>query len=136
MKIKRFGVSIDEDLLKKFDEIIKEENYPTRSKALNDLIREYIVKKEWLRGGEITGAIFLIYDHHKREIVDKVTDIQHNFHNIIISTLHIHLDIDNCFEIIAFRGLSKDINLLNKKLKNIKGIKSNFVSIISKKEEI
>jgi len=136
MKIKRFGVSIDEELLKKFDEIIKEENYPTRSKALNDLIREYIVKKEQLGGGEITGAIFLIYDHHKREIVDKVTDVQHDFHNIIISTLHIHLDIDNCFEIIALKGLSKDINLLNKKLKNIKGIKSNFVSIISKKEEV
>ncbi|HOC52333.1 MAG TPA: nickel-responsive transcriptional regulator NikR [Caldisericia bacterium] len=136
MKIKRFGVSIEDELLKKFDEIIKEENYPTRSKALNDLIREYIVKKEQLGGGEITGAIFLIYDHHKREIVDKVTDVQHDFHNIIISTLHIHLDIDNCFEIIALRGLSKNINQLNKKLKNIKGIKSNFVSIISKKEEV
>jgi CopG family nickel-responsive transcriptional regulator len=135
-EIVRFGVSIDKEILDKFDEFIKIENYPTRSKAIGDLIRESLIKREWLKGGEVAGAITLVYNHHKREIVDKLTDIQHDFHKIIISTLHIHLDYDNCLEIVAVRGKVKDIEKLSNLLKSTKGVKHSSMVITTTGKEV
>ncbi|MDD4895040.1 MAG: nickel-responsive transcriptional regulator NikR, partial [Candidatus Omnitrophica bacterium] len=103
-KIVRFGVSLDRELLGKFDRLSKEKNYTCRSEAFRDLIRHELVQKQWQGDQEIAGAITLIYDHHKRELVNKLMDIQHDFGRIIISAQHIHLDHDNCLEIIAVRG--------------------------------
>lgn len=133
--IVRFGVSIEKKLLEKFDEYIKLENYPTRSKAIGDLIRESLIKKEWLKGGEVVGVITLVYNHHKREIVDKLTDIQHDFNNIVISTLHIHLDHDNCLEIVAVRGKVNEIEKLSNLLKGTKGVKHSSMIITTTGKE-
>ncbi|MGQ9845851.1 MAG: nickel-responsive transcriptional regulator NikR [Caldisericia bacterium] len=133
-EIVRFGVSIEKKLLDKFDEYIKLENYPTRSKAINDLIRESLIKKEWLKGGEVAGVITLVYNHHKREIVDKLTDIQHDFNNIVISTLHIHLDHDNCLEIVAVKGKVNEIEKLSNLLKVTKGVKHSSIITTTGKE--
>lgn len=135
-KLVRFGVSIEEDLLKKFDEFIKEENYPTRSKAIGDLIRESLIKREWKKGGEVAGSIILVYNHHKRELVDKLTDIQHDFHQIVLSTLHIHLDYDNCLEIVAVRGNAKEVEKLGKILKGTKGVKHSSMIITTTGKEV
>lgn len=133
--IVRFGVSIEKKLLEKFDEYIKLENYPTRSKAIGDLIRESLIKKEWLKGGEVVGVITLVFNHHKREIVDKLTDIQHDFNNIVISTLHIHLDHDNCLEIVAVRGKVNEIEKLSNLLKGTKGVKHSSMIITTTGKE-
>lgn len=125
----RFGVSLDKDLLDKFDLLIKEKNYTNRSEAFRDLIREELVKKEWQEGKEVAGAITLIYDHHKRRLLDNLTDIQHDFQKLIISTQHIHLDHDNCLEIIAVKGSTKDIQELSNTLKSIKGVKYGTLSM-------
>jgi len=135
-EIIRFGVSIEKNVLNKFDEMIKKENYPTRSKAIGDLIRESLIKREWLKGGEVTGAITLVYNHHRRELVDKLTDIQHDYHNIVISTLHIHLDYDNCLEIIAVKGNAKDIVKLSNLLKSTKGIKHSSMIVTTTGKEV
>lgn len=135
-EIVRFGVSIEKEILDKFDEFIKIENYPTRSKAIGDLIRDSLIKREWLKGGEVAGAITLVYNHHKREIVDKLTDIQHDFHKIVISTLHIHLDHDNCLEIVAVRGKVKDIEKLGNLLKSTKGVKHSSMVITTTGKEV
>lgn len=127
----RFGVSLPKDLLVKFDKLIKEKKYPNRSKAIGDLIREELVKKEWFEEKEVAGAITLIYDHHKRELVDRLTDIQHDFQKIIISTQHIHLDKDNCLEIIAVKGEPKEIKKLADSLKAVKGVKHGILSMSS-----
>jgi len=119
----RFGVSLDAALLKGFDKLLKERGYTNRSEGIRDLIREQLVRKEWLEGTEIAGAITLIYDHHKRELLNKITDIQHDFQKIIISTQHVHLDHDNCLEIIAVKGPAKDVQRLADTLKAIKGVK-------------
>ena len=119
----RFGVSLEEDLLAKFDLHIKQHKYTNRSEAVRDLIREELVKKEWTENKEVTGAITLVYDHHTRELVTKVLDIQHDYHEHILSTQHIHLDHHNCFEIIVTRGKSKQIEELFQKLKSIKSVK-------------
>lgn len=119
----RFGVSLEEGLLKKFDRHIKKNKYTNRSEAVRDLIREELVKKEWMENKEVTGAITIVYDHHTRELVNKILDIQHDYHDFILSTQHIHLDHHNCFEIIVTRGKSKDIEELFQLLKSAKGVK-------------
>jgi CopG family nickel-responsive transcriptional regulator len=90
---------------------------------VGDLIRDALVTNEWQGGKEVVGAIVLVYDHHKRDIMQKLTDVQHDSHDTIISTQHIHLDHDNCMEIVAVRGKPKAINAIVKGLKAIKGLK-------------
>jgi len=119
----RFGISLPKDLIDKFDKLIRGKNYTNRSKAFGDLIRQELIKKEWLEGKEIAGAVTLIYDHHKRELLNKITDIQHDFQKIIISTQHIHLDHNNCLEIVAIKGAPKEAQKLADTLKAIKGVK-------------
>ena len=119
----RFGVSLEEDLLLKFDSLIKKRKYTNRSEAIRDLIREELVKKEWSENKEVTGAITLVYDHHTRELVTKVLDVQHDYHTCILSSQHIHLDHHNCFEIIVTKGKSREIEDLFQKLKAIKNVK-------------
>lgn len=135
-KLVRFGVSLDKDLLEKFDLLIREKNYTCRSEALRDMIREVLIKKQWQKGQEIAGAVTLIYDHHKRELVNKLTDIQHDFGNIIISSQHIHLDHDNCLEIIAVKGSPKEAQRLADTLKSVKGVKHGTLSMTTTGEEL
>jgi len=82
--IVRFGVSLEKELLDKFDRLIKETKYPNRSEAIRDLIRENLVKREWVEGKEVAGSITLVFDHHKRELMNTLTDIQHDFYQLII----------------------------------------------------
>lgn len=122
--IKRFGVSIESALIEKFDDYIKSKNYTNRSEALRDLIRKEFVEEEWSNSERnAAGAIVLVYDHHKRELIDNLTDIQHDYHKIIISTQHIHLDHRICLEIIVVKGKIIEIYQLESKLKSIKGVK-------------
>ena len=122
-KLVRFGVSLEEGLLRNFDRYLKEKEYQNRSEAIRDLIREGFVKKEWSENKEVAGTIILVYDHHKRELVNKLTDIQHDFHNLVISSQHIHLDHDNCLETIVVKGNAREIERLANKMKSAKGVK-------------
>jgi CopG family transcriptional regulator, nickel-responsive regulator len=127
----RFGVSLDKALLDKFDRYIRERNYSNRSEAFRDLIRQELIKKEWDEGEDVAGAITLIYDHHRRDLLGKITDLQHDYQSIIISTQHIHLDHDNCLEIIAVRGKPAEVIKLADMLKSIKGVKHATLSMSS-----
>jgi len=135
-EIIRFGVSLEKELLEKFDILIKEKKYSNRSEAIRDLIRENLVKKEWIEGKEVAGAITLVFDHHKRELVNTLTDIQHNFHKLIISSQHIHLDHDNCLEIIVVRGKPTEARVLADKLRATKGVKYGALSIATTGKEL
>jgi CopG family nickel-responsive transcriptional regulator len=119
----RFSVSLEEELLKRFDNHIKQQRYKNRSEALRDLIREELVAGEWRKNEKVAGTITLVYDHHKRGLVQRLTSLQHEYHNIIISTQHIHLDHDNCLEVIIVQGKSHALDQLASKLKAIKGVK-------------
>jgi len=123
MALTRFSISLDSKLVDKFDSKTKSDKCPTRSKAIGDLIRESLVRDEWNSGEEVAGAIVLLYDHHKRDIVGKLTDLQHDYHDSIISTQHIHLDHDNCLEIVAVKGRSGHIKKIADGLKSVKGLK-------------
>ena len=123
MSLTRFSVSIDEGLMSLFDAKIKKDRCPTRSKAVGDLIRSSLVQTEWRVGEEVAGAIVLVYDHHTRDVGKRLTDVQHDCHDAIISTQHVHLDHDNCLEIIAVRGKPREIENIVKRLKSVKGLK-------------
>lgn len=123
MALTRFSVSLDEGLVRQFDARIKADRCPTRSKAVGDLIRSSLVQTEWRAGDEVAGAIVLVYDHHKRDIVRRLTVVQHDCEHSIISTQHVHLDHDNCLEIVAVRGSPADIETIVKRLKAVKGLK-------------
>ncbi len=123
MPLTRFSVSLDSRLVRRFDARIAEEKLPTRSKAIGDLMRAALVKSEWAADGEVAGAIVLVYDHHRHDVVRRLTQAQHDAHHLIISTQHVHLDHDNCLEIIAVRGRSREIEGLLRRLKALKGIK-------------
>jgi len=127
----RFGVSLDKALLDKFDRYIRECNYSNRSEAFRDLIRQELIKKEWDEGDDVAGAITLIYDHHSRDLLGKITDMQHDYQKIIISTQHIHLDHDNCLEIVAVRGQPREVTTLADMMKSIKGVKHCTLSMSS-----
>ena len=135
-KVFRFGISLEKDLLDKFDRLIRGKNYVNRSEAFRDLIRQELVKKEWQVGHEVAGAITLIYDHHRRELLTKITDTQHDFQKHIISTQHIHLDHNNCLEIIAVKGSPKEVQKLSDTLKSIKGVKHATLSMSSTGKDI
>ncbi|MFA5090086.1 MAG: nickel-responsive transcriptional regulator NikR [Candidatus Omnitrophota bacterium] len=128
-KIVRFGVSLDRELLGKFDRLSKEKHYTCRSEAFRGLIRQELVRKQWQGGQEIAGAITLIYDHHKRELVNKLMDIQHDFGSMIISAQHIHLDHNNCLEILAVKGSPKEAQRLTDSLRSVKGVKHGTLSM-------
>jgi CopG family nickel-responsive transcriptional regulator len=132
----RFGVSLPADLMKRFDALIKERNYTARSKAIGDLIRQELIKKQWEDDTETAGAITLIFDHHKRDLLNNVTDIQHDFQNLIISTQHVHLDHNNCLEIIAVRGIAGRIRRLADALKALKGVKHATLSMSSTGKDV
>jgi CopG family nickel-responsive transcriptional regulator len=120
MALTRFSISIDEELMNTFDAKIKKDRCPTRSKAVGDLIRSSLVQTEWRTGDVVAGAIVLVYDHHTRDVGKRLTDMQHDCHDV---TQHVHLDHDNCLEIVAVKGTPPEIEALVKRLKSIKGLK-------------
>jgi len=123
MPLTRFSISLDEELMNRFDAKIRQDRCPTRSKAVGDLIRATLVQSEWRADDQVAGAIVLVYDHHTREVGRRLTEMQHDCHDVIISTQHVHLDHDNCLEIVAVKGLPHEIESLMKRFKSIKGLK-------------
>ena len=120
----RFGVSIEEGLLDRFDELLGRKGYVNRSEAVRDLIRNALVEDQWTRSEEeIVGTVTLVYDHHTRDLSDKLTEHQHSHHQEIISTLHIHLDAHHCLEVVVLRGTAREIGRLASELIGTKGVK-------------
>ena len=135
-KLARFGVSLERDLLEKFDRHIRRMKYANRSEAFRDLIRRELIRREWEEGEDVAGAVTIIYDHHRRDLVTKLTDIQHDFQKNIISTQHVHLDHDNCLEIVAVRGRPEDVRRLADNLLSVKGVKHGTLSMSSTGKDI
>ena len=120
----RFGVSLPEDLLKRFDENISNRGYSNRSEAIRDLIRDNLVKNEWENiSGDTAATVILVYDHHQRGLTSQLTEKQHEHHKYIIATMHAHLDKDNCIEVILLRGKTHKIRKVAESLSSQKHVK-------------
>ncbi len=136
-EIRRFGVSVNTNLLKSFDKLISEKGYTNRSEAIRDLIRESIVEYEWKEGNRVmAGAVTLVFNHGLRELTDKLTDLQHRDYNSILSTLHIHLDEHNCLEVLVVKGMSKNIKKIADRLIGTKGVKHGRLTMTTLGEDL
>jgi CopG family nickel-responsive transcriptional regulator len=128
----RFGVSIDGSLLKRFDKFIAHTGYENRSEAFRDLIRARLVEEEvGTDGASVLGVLTLVYDHHQREVERKLTEVQHHHHHTIISATHVHIDHDNCLEVILLRGSGRAVHMLASSLGIIKGVKHSKLTLTS-----
>lgn len=122
-EITRFGISIDNSLLTSFDTMIEAKGYQNRSEAIRDLIRSSLVELKWEAGEEeMVGTVTLVYNHHVRDLADKLTEHQHQHHHEIISALHVHLDAHNCLEVLVVRGKSTVIKQIADELIGVKGV--------------
>lgn len=122
MSLKRFGVSLEENLLQDLDNLVEKQKFPNRSQAIRYLIAQSRVEEKWAGDQEVAGAIVLVYDHHKKDLQTKSTDIQHDYHHLILSVQHVHLDHNNCLETIAVKGKASQLKALADQLIALKGI--------------
>ena len=119
----RFGVSLDSELLERFDALCAQRGYETRSEAIRDLLRSTLVEQEWEDSGkDIAATLTLVYDHHKSDLAQKVTNAQHDAHHLIITTLHVHLDHHNCLEVLVLKGPGAEVRGLAERLIATKGV--------------
>lgn len=122
-ELSRIGISLDSDLLARFDQFLSEQGYTNRSEAFRDLVRDRLIGSAVVSPtARVVGTVTLIYDHHARLLPEKLANLQHTHHDLVISTLHAHLDGDNCLEVILLRGKSKDVQKLGDLLIGMKGV--------------
>ena len=108
--LSRIGVAIDTGLLAKFDQLISGRGYTNRSEAFRDLIRDELIRQDWESpDSQVVGTVTLVYDHHVRQLSERLTNLQHDHHQNILSTLHVHLDHDNCLEVLVVKGKSETV---------------------------
>jgi CopG family transcriptional regulator, nickel-responsive regulator len=128
--LSRIGVAIDSDLLDKFDGLIESRGYTNRSEAFRDLIRDQLVEQaSEAPNSRVIGTVTLVYDHHVRQLNQKLTAIQHDHHHSILSTLHVHLDHDNCLEVLVVKGKSAEVRQVADQLISTKGVKHGRLTI-------
>ncbi|GIU78458.1 MAG: putative nickel-responsive regulator [Bryobacteraceae bacterium] len=128
----RIGVAIDEDLLKKFDALIERRGYTNRSEAFRDLIRDALVQdKAAAPEAEVVGTLTLVYDHHVRQLQERLTHMQHEHHTEIISALHVHLDHHHCLEVLVLRGRSARVRQIADRLIATKGVQHGRLTLTS-----
>jgi CopG family nickel-responsive transcriptional regulator len=136
-ELSRIGVAIDSELLEKFDELISRKGYTNRSEAFRDLIRDELVAKQWESPeSNVVGTVTLVYDHHVRLLNEKLTDMQHDHHRMVLSTLHVHLDHDNCLEVLVVKGKARQVEKLAESLISTKGVKHGRLTITTSGAEI
>lgn len=136
-ELSRIGVAIDADLLKKFDNLIATRGYTNRSEAFRDLIRDELVEKAWERPeSNVVGTVTLIYDHHVRMLNEKLTNLQHSHFHHILSTLHVHLDHDNCLEVLVVKGKAGIVKKIADALISTKGVKHGRLTITTTGAEL
>ncbi|NLB59973.1 MAG: nickel-responsive transcriptional regulator NikR [Lentisphaerae bacterium] len=129
LALTRFSVSLEKALLEAFDRQARAERYPTRSKAISDLIRQHLMRKAWRGSADAVGAIVLVYDAHRRDLSNRLNAIQHDHHKLIIATQHVHLDHEHCLEILAVRGRPRDLEALEQALRAVKGVKHGALTV-------
>lgn len=136
-ELSRIGVAIDSKLLERFDRLISQRGYTNRSEAFRDLIRDELVERAWESpDSQVVGTVTLVYDHHVRLLNEKLTDLQHDFHRSILSTLHVHLDHDHCLEVLVVKGRASEVQRIADALIATKGVKHGRLTITTSGAEL
>ena len=124
--LQRIGISLEDELLEKFDDLIDEKGYVNRSEAIRDLIRGELVQRDWSSSRseeERVAVVALVYDHDSASLAQKLTHIQHENHLAVVSSLHVHMDAHNCLEVLVLRGKAKHIMGMGESLVSTRGVK-------------
>jgi CopG family nickel-responsive transcriptional regulator len=125
--LERIGVSLEDDLLARFDKLIAEKGYENRSEAIRDLIRDALVQRSWSRESgardDRVAVVTLVYDHDSSSLAQKLAHIQHENHKAVVSALHVHMDAHNCLEVLVLRGRGQDVLAMGEGLVSTKGVK-------------
>jgi CopG family transcriptional regulator, nickel-responsive regulator len=119
----RTGISLEQDLLEKFDMIIKQKGYGSRSEAIRDLVRDHFVEEDVASNKVVVGTITLIYDHHQPKLSEQLVSAQHDYKGQVLATTHVHLDHHNCLEVIILKGHGIEVKKFADKLLSLKGVK-------------
>jgi CopG family nickel-responsive transcriptional regulator len=136
-ELQRFGVSIPDNLLKRFDRLLEKKGYQNRSEALRDLVRDYLVAEEAQNEkGQVLGTITLVYDHHVTSLEEKLTEMQHENHEAILSSLHVHLSKAICMEVIVLQGPFRKIKEIADHLISLKGVHHGKLVFTSKNPDL
>lgn len=135
-EIVRFSVSLEGELLEKFDAFCQQQQVATRSEAVRQLIRQLLTEKAWESGTEeVVGTLTLVYDHHRAQLRDRLMEVQHDNTELVVSTLHTHLNHDVCMEVIVLRGPADRLQAIASRLRGLKGIfKGDLVMAASAEE--
>ncbi len=122
--ITRFGVSMEKDLVKGFDALIRKNGYPSRSEAVRDLVRKSLITEEWQDpNASVLATVSILYRHHEHHLSDSLADLQHHNHELIISTTHVHLDKDDCLEVVILKGKAGRVRKLAEQMISTKGVR-------------
>ncbi len=133
----RFGVSVEKELIERFDRLIEDKGYGNRSEAIRDLMRGELVAEKWRVGNrQAVGTLTVIYDHSRTEVEKQLTGMQHAAHGNVISSMHVHLDKERCLEVIALRGKAKEIKRLADRLLSRKGVKHGQLVMTTQGDEL
>lgn len=120
----RFGISLSSELFGPFDELCRRKSYTNRSEAIRDLIRMALIQEEWKKTeGEVAGTLTLVYDHHTNDLARRIMEIQHVHYHVVVTSIHVHLDHNNCLEVLVLRGKAADVSTLADKLIACNGVK-------------
>ena len=122
--VERIGISLDDKLLKRFDKLIRKKGYANRSEAVRDLIREKLIQQEWSAPqAETVGAVFLVFEHETMRLSERLTKAEHREFHQIVASMHVHMDHENCLEILILRGPGREIKRLADRLISMRGVK-------------
>jgi CopG family transcriptional regulator, nickel-responsive regulator len=135
-QLTRTGVSLEDDLLKKFDKVIARRGYKNRSEAIRDLIRESLVDEAVDQNRPVVATLSMIYDHHKPNLSNKLTEIQHHSHGSVLAATHVHLDSDNCLEVVIMKGRSGEVQHLADHMLAMQGVKHGKLVVTSTGKEL
>jgi len=137
--VSRFSASLPKGLIDDLDKMVRQKGYANRSAAIADMVRDKLVEhRQGSQFGdrEIAGTVTLVYDHHKPHVQEALTDIQHDHHDVIVSTLHVHLDHDNCLEVLVVRGRADEVRKIADRLFAAKGVKHAKLTITTTGQDI
>ena len=129
--LKRFSISLDEQLLEQFDGYIHPRGYSNRSEAVRDLIRKVLVNEEWDQDSEVVGVVSIVYNHHQPQLQEKITELQHKYHQLITSTTHVHMEHHNCLEVTIVKGRATLVRELAENLMALRGVKDGNLAMSS-----
>jgi len=130
-EVVRTGVSLESDLLKKFDEAIAAKGYGNRSEAIRDLIREHLVAQEIDNNKMVVGTLTIVYDHHRPNLTEKLVDLQHHAGGSVLAATHVHMDHHNCLEVIIMKGRGGELKSLANGILSLRGVKHGQLVITS-----